>query len=94
MVSDTECDYLGEDKRLAVGKQVMAFWCKEGFYYHGEGIIVKIARDNVTVQLQQQVDRSDEFTIGQTIRLPRIRDSIHWSSRNCVRLKKKMALAV
>ena len=92
MISNTGCDYLSEDKQLRVGKRVRAFWCKDGFYYRGEGEIVTISRDNVSVQLQEQVAWSDDFTVGRTIRLPRISDRIHWSSRNCVRLQKKLPL--
>lgn len=93
MVSETSCDFLGEDKKLKVGKQVKAYWCKDGFYYQGEGVITQVCRDNVTVQLQKRVAWSDDFTTGKTIRLPRISDSIHWSTRNCVRLPKKLPLA-
>ena len=91
MVSENSCDFLGEDKRLTVGKQVKVYWCKDGFYYQGEGVITQLARDNVTVQLQKRVDWSDDFTIGRTINLPRISDRIHWSTRNCVRLQKKLS---
>jgi len=93
MISDTGCDFLSEDRQLRVGKRVKAYWCKDGFYYHGEGVIVQLARDNVSVQLQQRVDWSDDYTVGRTIRLPRISDRIHWSSRNCVRLLRKLPLA-
>jgi len=93
MVSESSCDFLSEDKKLKVGKQVKAYWCKDGFYYQGEGVITKMSRDSVTVQLQKQVDWSDDFTSGKTLCLPRISDSIHWSTRNCVRLPKKMRLA-
>ena len=85
MVSDTGCDFLEEDKQLKVGKKVKAYWCKQGFYYQGEGVITRLARDNVSVRLQQQVAWSDEYSAGRTICLPRINDSIHWSTRNCVR---------
>ena len=94
MVSGTNCDFLGEDKQLKVGKQVKAYWCKDGFYYQGEGIITGLQRDNVTVQLQKRVAWSDDYTIGRSICLPRITDSIRWNSRNCVRLLKKMSLAM
>ena len=93
MISETGCDYLSEDKQLRVGKRVRAFWYKDGFYYQSEGQIVQLARDHVGVQLQERVAWSDEFSVGRTIRLPRITDPIHWSSRNCVRLPKKFALA-
>jgi hypothetical protein len=93
MVSDSSCDFLSEDKKLTVGKQVKAYWCKDGFYYQGEGLITQLGRDTVTVQLQKRVAWSDEFTAGRTIRLPRISDSIHWSTRNCVRLLRKIPLA-
>lgn len=92
MISETSCDFLNEDKQLQVGKKIKAYWCKDGFYYQGEGVIVKLARDKVSVQLQQGVAWSDDYTIGRTISLPRILDSIHWSTRNCVRLLKKMPL--
>lgn len=94
MVSDSSCDYRGEDKQLEVGKQVKAYWCKDGFYYQGEGIITQLNRDNVTVKLQKRVDWSDDFKIGRCISLPRISDSIRWTTRNCVRLIKKLPLAV
>ena len=94
MVSDSSCDYRGEDKQLKVGKQVKAYWCKNGFYYQGEGIITQLKRDNVTVQLQKRVAWSDDYTVGRIINLPRITDSIRWNSRNCVRLIKKLPLAV
>ena len=94
MVSDSSCDFLSEDKQLKVGKQVRAYWCKDGFYYQGEGVITRISRNNVTVQLQERVAWSDDFRVGRTVHLPRISDSIHWSARNCVRLKKKLPLAV
>ena len=92
MISETGCDFLSEDKQLRVGKQVRAYWCKDGFYYQGQGVIVQLARDNVSVQLQQQVAWSDDYRVGRTIRLPRIIDSIHWSSSNCVRLPQNQAL--
>ena len=94
MISDNSCDFLNEDKKLRVGKQVKAYWCKEGFYYQGEGVITQLTRDNVMVQLQKRVAWSDDFTIGRTIRLPRISDSIRWSSRNCVRLIGKVPVTV
>lgn len=90
MISESGCDFMGEDKRLKVGKQVKAYWCKEGFYYQGEGVITQLARDKVTVQLQEQVAWRDDLSVGDTISLPRINDSIHWSTRNCVRLQKKL----
>ena len=93
MISDTGCDYRNEDKQLKVGKRVTAYWCKEGFYYHGDGQIVQLTRDKVAVQLQQKVAWSDDYTSGKTITLPRISDGIHWSSRNCVRPLKRVALA-
>lgn len=92
MVSESSCDFLGEDKRLKVGKQVRAYWCKDGFYYQGEGVITQLAREKVTVQLQKRVAWSDDFTIGRTICLPRISDNIHWSTRNCVRLEKRLPM--
>lgn len=92
MVSENSCDFLGEDKQLKVGKQVKAYWCKDGFYYQGEGVITGMSRDNVTVQLQKRVAWSDDYTTGKMIRLPRISDRTHWSTRNCVRLIKKLAL--
>lgn len=94
MVSETSCDFLGEDKSLKVGKQVKAFWCKDGFYYQSEGVITQLSREKVTVQLQKRVAWSDDYTIGRTISLPRISDRIHWSTRNCVRLIKKLSMAV
>jgi len=93
MISETGCDFQSEDKQLRVGKRVRAFWCKDGFYYQGEGVIVQLARDSVSVQLQQRVAWSDDFTIGRTLRLPRISECIHWSPSNCVRLLKKLPLA-
>jgi len=93
MISDTGSDYLSEDKKLQVGKRVKAYWCKDGFYYQGEGVILQLARDKVTLQLQTRIAWSDDYTAGKTISLPRISDSIHWSSRNCVRLLKKLPLA-
>jgi len=93
MISDTGCDYLSEDRQLRLGQTVKAFWCKDGFYYQGEGVISQLARDRVEVRLQQQVAWSDEFTIGRIICLPRISDRVRWSSRNCVRPLKKLRLA-
>jgi hypothetical protein len=93
MTSDSGCDFLSEDRQLQVGRAVTAYWCKEGFYYQGEGVIVQLARDKVSVQLQQQVAWSDDFTAGRIICLPRISDSSHWSASNCVRLPKKHPLA-
>ena len=94
MLNERNCDYLSEDKKLQVGKQVKAYWCKDGFYYQGEGVITQMGRDNVSVQLQKRVAWSDDYTIGHTIRLPRISDSIRWSNRNCVRLISKVPVAV
>lgn len=94
MVSNSSCDFLGEDKQLKVGKQVKACWSKDGFYYQSEGVITKLSRDKVTVQLQKRVAWSDDYTIGRSICLPRIHDSRTWNSRNCVRLIKKLALVV
>ncbi len=93
MVSETGVDFQGEDKLLKVGKQVKAFWCKDGFYYQGEGVIAQVTRSEVSVRLQQQVAWSDDFKSGQLIRIPRISDSRRWSARNCVRLPRKYALA-
>lgn len=93
MISDTSTDYLNENKQLKIGKRVMAYWCKNGFYYHGEGVITKLGHDKVSVQLQQRVAWSDDYKIGKTLELPRISEAIHWSSRNCVRLLKKQPLA-
>lgn len=93
MISGTGSDYLSEDKKLQVGKQVKAYRCKDGFYYQGEAVIVQLGRDKVSVQLQQRVAWSDDYTIGRTICLPRISDSIHWSTRNCVQLPQKLPLA-
>jgi len=92
MISDSSCDYLGEDKQLQVGRQVKAYWCKDGFYYQGEGIITQLKRDKVIVQLQKRVAWSDDYKAGRSISLPRITDSIRWNSRNCVRLVKKTAV--
>jgi len=89
MISDSSCDFRGEDKQLQVGKQVKAFWCKDGFYYQGEGVITQLKRDNVTVQLVKRVAWSDDYKAGRSICLPRISDSIRWNSRNCVRLLKR-----
>jgi len=93
MISNSGCDFLSEDRILQLGHKVRAFWCKDGFYYQGEGVIVELVRDQVLVQLQQQVAWSDEFTVGRTIRLPRISDRTHWSTRNCVRPLKNLRLA-
>jgi len=93
MVSNTECDFLGEDRQLQVGQRVRAFWCKDGFYYHGEGMIIQLTREHISVQLQKSVAWSDEFKVGRTISLPRITNPTHWSTRNCVRPLKKMSLA-
>lgn len=93
MVSYGNCDYLNEDKQLTVGRTVRAYWCKDGFYYQSEGIITSLCRDKVTVKLQKQVAWSDDYRIGNTIQVPRISDSIRWSSRNCVRPLKKPSLA-
>ena len=93
MVSDSSCDYRGEDKQLQVGKQVKAYWCKDGFYYQGEGVITQLKRDHVTVQLVKQVAWSDDYKVGRSINLPRISDNIRWNSRNCVRLLNKVPLA-
>ena len=89
MVSDTSCDYRSEDKKLQVGKPVKAYWCKDGFYYQGEGVITQLGRDNVIVQLKKRVAWSDEYKIGRNISLPRVTNSIHWNTRNCVRLIQK-----
>jgi hypothetical protein len=94
MVSDRSCDFLGEDRQLKVGKQVKAYWCKDGFYYQSEGVITQLCRNSVTVQLQKEVAWSDDFTIGRSICLPRVTDSIRWNNRNCVRLINKLPLAV
>lgn len=90
MVSDSGCDYRSEDRELKVGKQVKAYWCKDGFYYQGEGVITQLSRENVTVKLQAQVAWSDDYKAGHSICLPRITDSIRWNSRNCVRPLKKV----
>ncbi|SHJ29061.1 hypothetical protein SAMN02745165_01998 [Malonomonas rubra DSM 5091] len=90
MTSDSSCDFRNEDKQLKVGNQVKAYWCKDGFYYQGEGIITQLQRDNVTVQLQERVAWSDDYTAGRSIRLPRINDSVRWNARNCVRPLKKV----
>ena len=89
MTSDTSYDFLSEDKKLQIGKQVRAYWYKDGFYYQGHGVIVQLGREQVSVQLQQRVAWSDDYQAGKTINLPRVSDSIHWSSRNCVRLISK-----
>jgi len=81
--------FLGEDQQLQVGKQVKAFWNKDGFYYQGEGIITQLGRDNVTVKLQKRVEWSDDFTAGRSVRIPRVHNSIDWNTRNCVRLIRK-----
>ena len=93
MISDTGCDFLSEDRQLQVGKNVRAYWCKDGFYYQGEGVIVHLSRDHVSVQLKQRVAWSDDYTAGKTICLPRINDRIRWSTRNCVRPLRKLPLA-
>lgn len=89
MTSDTSYDYLSEDRQLCVGNRVKAYWCKDGFYYQGEGVIVQLARDKVSVELQQRVAWSDDYKAGKTIQLPRVNDKTRWSSRNCVRLLRK-----
>lgn len=90
MISDRGCDYRGEDKQLQVGKQVKAYWCRDGFYYQGEGVITQLKRDKVTVQLQKRVAWSDDYKAGRSISLPRVTDSTRWNSRNCVRLLEKV----
>ncbi len=92
MISNTSFDYRSEDKQLKVGKQVKAYWCKDGFYYQGEGVITQLMRDKVTVQLQKHVARSDDYKAGRTICLPRVSDGDHWNSRNCVRLVRKIPI--
>ncbi len=92
MVSETGSDFLGEDRQLTVGKQVKAFWCKDGFYYRGEGVIVQLTRGEVAVRLQKKVAWSDDFRAGQLVRVPRVSDSLRWSARNCVRLPRRYAL--
>ena len=93
MISHTGCDFLSEDKQLQVGQRVSAFWCKDGFYYQGEGVIIQLTRDRISVQLQKPVAWSDDFTVGRTINLPRISNRTHWSTRNCVRPLRKLLLA-
>lgn len=92
MVNDSSCDYRGEDRQLQVGKQVKAYWCKDGFYYQGEGVITQLNRDKVTVQLQKRVAWSDDYKAGRCISLPRVSDSARWNTRNCVRLTKKVPI--
>ena len=91
MISNSGYDYINEDRQLTVGKLVRAYWCRNGFYYQGEGVITRLCRDKVTVQLQKQVAWSDDYRAGKTVQLPRISDITRWSSRNCVRPLKTLS---
>ncbi len=93
MISESGVDFQGEDRQLKVGKDVKVFWCKDGFYYQGEGVIVQLSRGEVAVRLQKRVAWSDDFRAGQLVRVPRVSDSRRWSARNCVRLPRRYALA-
>jgi hypothetical protein len=96
MISESE--YFFEDNRLAVGRDVTAYWADCGFSFQGHGQIVALNSLCVTVRLSALTGSGGEcgrgngreYREGDCIVLPRYSDQTCWSFSNRVRLGVNM----
>ena len=81
-------DLFIEDQQLVIGSRVRVHWSDCGYSYAAQGIIIRLERQNAEVQLLSPLGHSKDRPSFQTLSIPRVTNSMEWSSSRCLRLEK------
>ena len=69
------------DEKLQLGETCRVRWTNCYRSYEAEGIIARLNRQSVAVELTQA---KENYPIGHTIKVARITDWKNWTPNNCV----------
>lgn len=84
MGPDAILSLVQEDQRLAIGDTVLAHWTTEGRACQARARIVSLQPQRVRVTLLESAPQAPRFKPGNALEIPRITDSVNWSSDHCV----------
>lgn len=85
MGPDAILSLVQEDRLLAVGDTVVAYWTTEGLTCHARARIVSLKPQLVRVTLLESSPSAPRLKPGNALEIPRITDPVGWSSEHCVR---------